>query len=108
MPAVGLLVVDANGVVGAVVLNNSQLPNNVDLTAVGPGAFDVGIVRAVFRYCFAHYRRVTATTKASNARARRGLLALGFREEGRLREYFGDDDGIVFGLTRTEQRIVRQ
>jgi hypothetical protein len=106
-PAVGWLVLDESGIIGACILNNYTCPNNIELTVVGPGAFDVRIVRQIARYCFTVARRITAITKASNARAQRGLRALGFRNEGRLREYFGEEDGLVFGLTRAEQKIVR-
>lgn len=51
--------------------------------------------------------RLSATTKATNERALKALRQVGFVQEGVLREFFGEDDGIIFGLLRHEQKLVK-
>lgn len=47
-------------------------------------------------------RRVTFVTTPGNAETIDMLERLGAIREGRLREWFGDDDGIVYGMLRGE------
>jgi RimJ/RimL family protein N-acetyltransferase len=48
-------------------------------------------------------QRCTARVAESNARARRFLSRLGFREEGRLRRAFdGEEDMLVYGVLRED------
>ena len=35
------------------------------------------------------------------------LKSMGFRREGTARDWFGNEDAILYGLLRREQRIVR-
>lgn len=53
--------------------------------------------------------RVTAITRKSNKKARKALMTLGFKQEGKLRR--ADDDGsdlILYGLLPNEWRLNRK
>tara|TARA_B100000242_G_scaffold267029_1_gene216273 strand:- start:696 stop:869 length:174 start_codon:yes stop_codon:yes gene_type:complete len=45
---------------------------------------------------------MSALAKESNKKSRRLLEALGFKEEGRLRNYHGSEDGVVYGILKEE------
>lgn len=57
-------------------------------------------LKAIYSYPFIQLglRRVTFVTRASNTRAIRLALYVGAKQEGRIREAFGDEDGILLGL----------
>lgn len=108
-PFVGLLIkTDNGGVVGCVVFND-YANGNIELTGVGRGCWTISVIRNLARYVFKRLncRRVTARTAQSNHEARAALRALGFKREGRVRDWYGHEDAIVYGLLRREQRIVR-
>ena len=107
-PFAGLLVVTDRGVAGCIVLND-YANNNIEMTGVGRGCWSVSVIRTLARFIFRdlNCNRVTARTAQSNHEARTALRKLGFRREGRVREWFGHEDAILYGLLRREQRIVR-
>jgi RimJ/RimL family protein N-acetyltransferase len=104
-PYIGLMVGDDAEIAGAVILNDYRPGQNIELTAHVCGAWKMGDVRGIARYCFDRVRRITAKTRYDNERAIRMLRTLGFRSEGVAREWFGDADAIVFCLLKSEQRI---
>lgn len=61
-------------------------------------------LKAVFGYPFRmlQLRRVTGIVEEDNIKALDMDRRLGFVEEGRLRKWFGDKDGIVFGMLADE------
>ena len=63
-------------------------------------------LRDVFLYPFVQLglQRVTVMARESNHAALAMNLRLGFVPEGRLRKYFGDEDGILLGMLRSECR----
>jgi RimJ/RimL family protein N-acetyltransferase len=94
--------------IGAVVLND-YAERNIELTAYGPGAFQRGVIRALARYCFVQLgcNRVTFRTRASNLYVRRVIEKHGAKQEGTLRDWYDDDDAIVYGLLKHECRFLR-
>jgi hypothetical protein len=106
-PFIGLIVEKDGKQVGAVILNDYTAGQNIELTAHTCGNWSIADVRGVARYCFARVRRITARTSVKNTRAIYMLKALGFKQEGVLRDWFEDGDAIMFGLLRSEQRIYR-
>jgi hypothetical protein len=46
--------------------------------------------------------RISTFTRASNTRALKLNRLLGFREEGRIRQGYGDEDAVLMGLLRCE------
>ena len=107
-PWVGLVIWGDEGVKGVVVFNDFA-NGNIELTGVGKGCWTPKIIRELARYVFKQLgcTRVTARTPISNRAAKRALTAIGFKYEGRMREWFGHEDAMVYGLLRREQRIVR-
>ena len=112
-PFRGLLIRNNNhAIIGAIVFNNYE-GSNVYFTCVmsgGPrGSISMKDARYVARYVFKQLgcRRCTAITSELNMAARRALLQLGFKFEGRLREHFDEADGLVYGILRSEQKIAR-
>lgn len=111
-PFSGLIFHRGEEVVGACIFNRySEYFQNVEFTCV---LFeqDVGIrvCRRVAWYIFKNMncRRCTAITACSNTKAQTALESIGFHVEGRMREYFPNgDDGIVYGLLRSEQKLLR-
>lgn len=110
-PFAGLLVVDAEDVPhGAVLLNGYHPGMNIDASAIGEGCWTMRVMRELARYCYVTLgvRRVTAKTRKDNWKARRALKAIGFREEGKLRDYWPDGHpAIVYGMTAREQKLVK-
>ena len=106
-PFIGLLVEQDGKPVGAVILNDYTPGQNIELTAHTCGNWNVRDVRDITRYCFDRVRRITARTSVKNTRAAYMLKALGFKQEGVLRDWFKDSDAIMFGLLKSEQRIYR-
>jgi hypothetical protein len=107
-PFAGLVVYGKSGVMGAFVVNNYD-GRDAHLTVALEGRMSVAQMRNMARYIFQGLgcHRVTAVTRRGNERAVGALEMLGFRQEGVLREHFPDADGIVYGLLRGEQKIVR-
>lgn len=107
----GFLVVDtSDNIKGVVVLSNYTKGANVDMSGIGQGCWTVPIIRELARICFEFFdcRRVSAKTRKDNRPARKALRSMGFREEGKLREFYEDGcPAIQYGLLRREQRLVR-
>ncbi len=107
----GFLVVDEGDMIrGVVVLSNYTKGANVDMSGIGHGCWTVPVIRELARICFDFFgcRRVSAKTRKDNRAARKALKAMGFREEGKLRDFYEDGcSAIQYGLLRREQRLVR-
>jgi RimJ/RimL family protein N-acetyltransferase len=112
-PFSGLVFVDDERTIGAAVFNNYDGRDIHFTCAMVENNIEIGmrIARRVAWYVFKvmDCHRCTATTPRSNLRAITALETLGFRFEGVLREYFpNDEDGMVYGLLRCEQKILRE
>lgn len=112
-PYSGLLLHDDGNLIGACVFT-SYKPyfRDVEFTCVLLKP-DVGmrIARRVAWFVFKNLNchRCTAITARSNNRAQTALESIGFHVEGYLREYFpNNEDGIVYGLLRSEQKLLRR
>jgi RimJ/RimL family protein N-acetyltransferase len=108
-PYAGIVVRDdTSRPVGCVILNDYS-QGNIEMTGAGVGCWTPRVIRTIARHIFRDLNctRVTARTRASNKTAREALKSMGFRREGTARDWFGDEDAILYGLLRREQRIVR-
>lgn len=78
--------------------------NDIELTVAVEKGVTRKSLKAVFGYVFdtAHCSRCTVKTRASNARAIELARRLGFVHEGTLRQGFGDEDTMIYGLLRNE------
>lgn len=67
-----------------------------------PGCKAPEVLRAVFAYPFEQLglKRLTGLVSASNDKGRALCVWLGFRHEGRKELALGDEDELVFGMTR--------
>jgi hypothetical protein len=109
-PFRGLIVKHGINTVGAIIFNNyDQLDVHFTCVMSENSPMSMKDARYVARYVFEKLgcRRCTAITSDNNLAAQRALLQLGFRFEGRLRWHFADADGLVYGILRWEQKIVR-
>lgn len=91
------------------VLLNCFTGNDVHLTVAGKRPVSVGACREIHRMCFDGLRvsRVTAITREGNLSARKSLSRIGFQQEGVLRSHFGAEDGILYGLTKADIKLMR-
>lgn len=108
-PFSGLVMVNDGRYTGACIFNNYTANRDVHFTCVFKGLLKMSEARFVARYVFEtlNCHRCTAVTRGTNEAAIKALVQLGFRYEGTLRELYDDADGAVFGLLRSEQKIVR-
>ena len=108
-PFVGLLLRDENGLPDGACIFNNYDGWDVHLSCVNGHRMSTSDAREIATYVFKKLdcHRCTAITARHNAPARKALRQLGFRIEGFMREHFSDDDGVVYGLLRSEQKIVR-
>ncbi len=108
-PFVGLVLRNSYGCAdGACIFNNFD-GRDVHFTCINRRPMRMADARFVANYVFKTMdcHRCTAITARHNAPARKALRQLGFRIEGFLREHFPDDDAVVYGLLRSEQKIAR-
>lgn len=94
---------------GAYVFNDRDA-DNIELSVYFGCVIPVtrNIIRTVFAYPFLQLGvgRVTARTRAGNLDVRKKIRRLGFKPEGRLRQYFPDDDAMLYGMLRDECRWI--
>ena len=107
-PFIGILIVRGKEVAGACIFNNYE-GRDIHFTCVLDGPLSMADARRISRYVFEQLRceRCTAVTRESNLTARRALDRLGFKREGCLRKHYNEEDGIVYGLLREEQKVLK-
>ncbi len=108
-PFVGLVLFDDKGQADGACIFNNWDGRDINFTCVNSHRLRPTDARFVAKYVFGQLNchRCTAVTARHNSPARKALRQLGFKVEGFLREHFNDDDGVVYGLLRSEQRIAR-
>ena len=107
-PFVAIGIRNKQGELTGAAIFNDRCDRNIEMTAVGRGAFTRGVCRELARYCFVQSkcRRVTTRTRASNLYVRRVLERFGWVEEGVLRHWYDDDDCVVYGLLKKDCRFL--
>ena len=107
----GLVFLDGDQVLGAGVFTNHCPGCDVEYTAtLFDGVVGIRIARIVAHHVFVtmNCHRCTAITRRDNIKAQTALAKIGFMFEGVMREHFpGRVDGYVFGLLRSEQRLIK-
>lgn len=102
---------DANGGIMAVIgfYNFSKYSCDLAVACVNPKACSKAFLDVCFHYVFNTAKKARATCIASedNKRSLKLIRGLGFSEEGRLKNMFGDKDGIIFGMTSSQNRWSR-
>ena len=73
-----------------------------------PRIFQRRYIKTMFDYCFEtmKVKRVSAMCNESNLRSRKLISGVGFKQEGRLRRYFGNEDALVYGLLKEDMRMI--
>jgi RimJ/RimL family protein N-acetyltransferase len=100
---------DDGRLMGAVLYTNYR-SGSIEMTQAGvPGWLTLGSLRTLFGYPFLQLgcRRVGGLVHRKNRLARDINERLGFRMEGVLKDAFPNGDGILYGMTRSECRWIR-
>ena len=104
-PFVTLAMVENGKIIAAAVFNNYQ-DSNIDMSVVFSRriALTRGNLRALFSYPFeqAKVRRISVRTRASNLNVRKQIRRLGFKPEGKQTQFFGNEDAMLYGMTRSD------
>ena len=98
-------IVSIGNVYKGVVVYSRMTPWNCEMSMAGWGAWITRpLLRAAFHYPFNTCKliRVTAVVEDGNERSMSINKRLGFIEEGRLSHWFGDKDGIILRMLRSE------
>ncbi len=100
---------DNGEIVGAFVFSE-YTGNDVHMYCVSenPKIFQRRYFKQMFDYCFEtmKVKRVSAMCNESNLRSRKLISGVGFKQEGRLRRYFGNEDALVYGLLKEDMRMI--
>lgn len=98
-----------NGWPRAVAVFNHYTGSDVHLTVCANRPFRLSDVRQIAHLAFVglDVERVTAIVSEFNTASLNALTRIGFQREGVMRRHFGTEDGIVLGLLRDEQKLIR-
>lgn len=103
-PPATVLGVVKNGNPVCVVVFNDYTGENVELSVAADNMLPRRFLQLCAEYAFGQLGclRVTVRTRASNVRVADMARRLGFKQEGVLREFYGNEDAFLFGLLRRE------
>ncbi|HEX4571513.1 MAG TPA: GNAT family protein [Dongiaceae bacterium] len=104
-PYVCIGIVRGETLVAAVLYNDFQPPNiQMTIASITPRWASRQVIARLLAYPFLELQclRVSAVTRATNEDARRFLARLGFHQEGHHPLLFPDDDGVSYGLMRSD------
>lgn len=96
-------IIDHTGLIGGFVFSN-WTGAGIDLTLAGKACVSRLAWQAVGDFVFRHKGcvRLQVVTRKTNKRVCRMAPRFGFKFEGTLRRFYGDEDGKVFSLLRNE------
>jgi RimJ/RimL family protein N-acetyltransferase len=102
-PFLAIGIMSGPRIIGAAVLNAYDA-SNVELSAVGRGAFTLKVCRELADLAFNKLmaERVSITVRASDQYVLRLARKFGWRDEGRKRRYYGAEDALILGMLRIE------
>lgn len=96
---------ERDGNIVAVAVFNDYTGDNIELTVASEGRWAFrGVIRRALHYAFREQgcKRITAHIRPSNERALSAARRVGFKDEGRARRWFGNEDAIILGLLPDE------
>lgn len=107
-PLTAIGICDHDQWIGAAIFNGFEA-RNIELTCLGKGAFSRHVCRTLAQIAFIANgcERITIRTRADNDYVRRVAAKFGWKEEGRLRNYYGDCDCIIMGMLKSECRFLK-
>lgn len=102
-----LTLIGARGIVAQAVFTGTSPGIKFELTMWAHRAMGLGgrhFIRTIFRVGFVEWKclRATAITRATNEKAQRALVQLGFTFETDLGRWFGAEDGMCFRMYRED------
>jgi RimJ/RimL family protein N-acetyltransferase len=103
-PCVAVGISEGSDLIGAIVFNNFT-GRNIEASVAGETrAFSPRVIRWCFQYAFGQLgcSRATLRTRKRATEVRHLIERMGFKPEGKMRRYYGDDDAMVYGLLREE------
>lgn len=109
-PYAGLMFFDDKRPIGAAIFNGYDKWDVMFTCVLYEEGLGIRIARQVAWYVFGVMKchRCTAITLKSNIKAQVALEKIGFKFEGIMREHFpGRADGLVYGILRHEQKLLR-
>ena len=106
-----LTLIGARGIVAQAVFTGTSPGIKFELTMWAHRAMGLGgrhFIRTIFRVGFVEWKclRATAITRATNEKAQRALVQLGFTFETPLKHWFGAEDGMCFYMLRHDCRWI--
>lgn len=95
--------VASDGQIKAVVAFSHYIEHDIAVSVAGREG-SRAMLAWFYQYAFVQHRccRVTARIRASNKRSQRLAERLGFQREGVLRQGYGDEDALIYGLLRDD------
>jgi RimJ/RimL family protein N-acetyltransferase len=103
-PCVAVGISEGTELIGAVVFNNYTRTNIEASVAGETRAFTPKVIHFCFQYAFGQLgcSRATLRTRKRATEVRQLIERMGFRPEGKMRRYYGDDDAMIYGLLRQD------
>jgi RimJ/RimL family protein N-acetyltransferase len=103
---------DSKGEILCVVLYSRWMENGCEMVIASssPRWATRAFISAAFTYPFIQMkkRRVTFIVSETNVKSLKMCLRLGATVEGKLRKWFGDNDGVVFGMLKEDCKYIRE
>ena len=103
---------ELNGeIVGAVIFqDHSQYDMHVTVVSTNSIWWQRRYIKAMYQYVFKQCKclRLSAMANETNTKSIKLLKALGFKEEGRLRQFYKDSNAIIFGQLRSECKWIKE
>ena len=99
---------EREGKIVAVAVFNDYTGDNIEITVASEGRWAFrGVIRRAMDYAFREQgcKRITAHIRPSNERALSAARRVGFKDEGRARRWFGNEDAIILGLLPDEVMV---
>ena len=96
--------------VGAVIFQDySEHDMHVSVVSTNSIWWQRRYIKAMYQYVFDQCKclRLSAMANETNKKSNKLLKALGFKEEGRLRQFYKETDAIIYGQLRSECKWIK-
>lgn len=102
--------IESERILAAIAFSHWSGPDVEISVAAEPGSASRRLLNTLFGYVFEQLgcARCTARIRISNQASIALAERLGFQREGVMRQWFGDEDAVIYGLLRNEHGIWRR